>query len=102
MYPCCPTPPKEEIIEFRWNTPPLLLQESTLPPEICQLVAFCPTYSIKLLRLLQDYLKQDQDKDEDDLNLYKRMNLTREPWHADSLVGINLWMNNCPECIYIP
>ena len=24
MYPHHPTPPEEEFIEFRWNTPPLL------------------------------------------------------------------------------
>ena len=102
MHPCHPTPPEEEIIEFRWNTPPLLLYEPTAPSEIHQLTATCPTYPIKPLRLLQDYLEQDQDEDEDDLNLYKRLDLIREPWYADSLVEINLWMNDCPEYIYIP
>ena len=95
MHPHHPTPPEEEIIKFRWNTPFLLLQEPTLPPEIHQFVAPHPTYPIKPSRLLQDYLEQDQDKDEDDLNLYKRIDLIREPWYADSLVEINLWTNNC-------
>ena len=90
MHPCYPMSPEEEIIEFRWNTPPLILQEPTLPSEICQLIAPCPTYPIKPSRLLQDYLEWDQDEDEDNLNLYKRLDLIRESWHANSLVGINL------------
>ena len=102
IHPCHPMPSEEEIIKFRWNTPPLLLQEPTPSPEICQLVTPCPTYPIKSLRLLQDYLGWDQEKDKDDLNLYKRMDLIKEPWHTDSLVGINLWTNNQPEYIYIP
>ena len=57
MHPCHPMSPEEEIIEFRWNTPPLILQEPTLPSEICQLIAPCPTYPIKPSRLLQDYLE---------------------------------------------
>ena len=61
-----------------------------------------PTYPIKSLRLLQDYLEWDQDEDEDDLNLYKRLDLIKESWHADSLVEINLWINNFPEYNYIP
>ena len=100
MQSCCPTPPKEEIIKFRWNTPPLLLQESTLPSEICCCTS--PYLFNKPLRLLQDYLEWDQDKEEDDLNPYKRLDLIKEPWHANSLVEINLWMNDHPEYIYIP
>ena len=57
IYPHHPIPPEEEIIEFRWNTPPLLFQELTLPSEICQLIIPCPTYPIKPSRLLQDYLE---------------------------------------------
>ena len=102
MHPCCPTPPEKKIIKFRWNTPPLLLQEPTLPLEIHQLIAPCPTYPIKPSRLLQDYLEWDQDEDEDNLNLYKRLDLIKKPWYTDSLVGINLWINNHPEYIYIP
>ena len=101
MHSHCPMLPEEEIIEFRWNTPPLLLQEPTLPSEICQLVTPCPTYPIKPSRLLQDYLEWDQDEDVDNLNLYKRLDLIKESWYIDSLVGINLWMNNCPEYIYV-
>ena len=101
-HPHHPTPLEEEFIEFRWNTPSFLLQEPTPPPEICQLIAPHPTYPIKPLRLLQDYLKWDLDLDKDNLNLYKRLDLIRESWHADSLVGINLWTNDCPEYIYIP
>ena len=89
MLSYCPTPPEEKIIQFRWNTP-LFLQKPTLPSEICQLVAPCPTYPIKPSRLFQDYLEQDQDKDKENLTLYKRLDLIRESWHANSLVGINL------------
>ena len=102
MFSCCPMPLKEKFIEFRWNTPPLLLQEPTPPPEIHQLATLHPTYPIKPSRLLQDYLEWDQDENKVNLNLYKRMDLIKEPWHADSQVEINLWMNDHPEYIYIP